>query len=45
MRADTWKVLSLSPDAQRVGNFVVEADSTNRKIVAANARRALDESE
>lgn len=44
MRADTKELLSWSPEAQRVVEFAVEADSTNRKIIAANARRALKES-
>lgn len=44
MRADTKETVSWSPDTQKVIEFAVEADSTNRKIIAANARRALDKS-
>lgn len=40
MRADTGETITWSPDAQRVISFAVEAESVNRKDIAANARKA-----
>lgn len=39
MRADTCETLSWSPDAQKVISFAVEAESKNRKEIAAHARK------
>jgi DNA invertase Pin-like site-specific DNA recombinase len=43
MRADTGKTLEWSPDAQKVIAFAVEAESTNRKEIAARARKVRAE--
>lgn len=38
VRADTGATLAWSPDAQRLLAFAIEAESTNRRDIAANAR-------
>lgn len=43
MRADTGKTLEWSPDAQKVIVFAVEAESQNRKDIAARARKVRAE--
>lgn len=43
MRADTGKTLEWSPDAQKVIAFAVEAESQNRKEIAARARKVRAE--
>lgn len=40
MRADTLECIKWAPDTQRVISFANEADSTNKKLIAANARKA-----
>jgi DNA invertase Pin-like site-specific DNA recombinase len=43
MRADTGQALEWSADAQKVISFAVEADSKNRKEIAAYARKVRAE--